>query len=363
METILEPIRIKAIEPIRMTTPEERRRLLKHVTYNLFGLASNDVMIDLLTDSGTSAMSEEQRAAVMRGDEPYAGSLSFYRIETAVRDLKPYDHVIPSNRDRAAVAILISIIGGPGKSTPSNTNFYTPRANVEATGTTAIDLLIPESLQTFKSNIEVGRLKSILRKATAHIPVVMLTVTNNAGGGQLSRLANIHAAAQIAHRHGKPLFIDGCRFAGNAWFIGCHEPGQAARSVPDRVPAMLAVADGMTMSAIKDAFVAIGGWLAPDVYTLAVSAQPADTDRGVPDLRRTVGARPRGDRRRPARDHRRAVPAGGRGVSIVHRLADTRGSATHTGCSHLSCHFATRARLRPSHSMSWAASARTRSAP
>ena len=278
MKTIIEPFRIKAVEPIRLTTLDERRELLQKAGWNLFALHSDDVIIDLLTDSGTGAMSAAQWGAVMRGDESYAGSPSYYRFEKAVRDLMPFQHVIPTHQGRAAEAILFSIVGGAGKIIPSNTHFDTTRGNIEATGASAVDLLVPEAHDTdqpfpFKGNIDLARLEKLLQESADRIPLVMLTVTNNAGGGQPVSLANIRATAEVAHRHGKPFFIDGCRFAENAWFIKCREPGQADRRVTDIVRDMFSVADGMTMSAKKDAFANIGGWLAVNDDTLAAAAR------------------------------------------------------------------------------------------
>ncbi|HEY8596461.1 MAG TPA: tryptophanase [Devosiaceae bacterium] len=278
MKTIIEPFRIKSVEPIRFTTRDERRALLEQAHYNLFALHSDDVIIDLLTDSGTSAMSAAQWGAVMKGDESYAGSPSFYRFEAAVRDLMPFSHIIPTHQGRAAEAILFSLLGGKGKKVPSNTHFDTTRGNIEATGAEAHDLLIPEGRQPalehpFKGNMDLGKLEAFLAEHGDAVPCVMITVTNNAGGGQPVSLENIRGAAEIAHRHGKPFIIDGCRFAENAWFIHEREAGQGGRAIRDIVRDMFAVADGMTMSAKKDAFANIGGWLALNDDDLAQKAR------------------------------------------------------------------------------------------
>ena len=278
MRTIIEPFRIKAVEPIRMTTRDERARLIAAADYNLFALHSEDVLIDLLTDSGTSAMSARQQAALMSGDESYAGSPSFFRFEAAVRDLMPFKYVIPTHQGRAAEAILFSILGGAGKFIPSNTHFDTTRGNIESTGAEATDLVIaegldPTSLHPFKGNMDLARLEAYLAEYGAAVPCVMITVTNNAGGGQPVSLENIRATARIAKAHGKPFIIDGCRFAENAYFIKMREPGQEGRSVKDIVRDMFEDADGMTMSAKKDAFANIGGWLALNDDDLAQAAR------------------------------------------------------------------------------------------
>jgi len=278
MRTIIEPFRIKAVEPIRMTTPEERARLIADADYNLFALKSDDVLIDLLTDSGTSAMSAKQQAALLSGDESYAGSPSFFRFEAAVKDLMPFKHIIPTHQGRAAEAILFSILGGAGKAIPSNTHFDTTRGNIESTGAEAADLVIAEGLDPtsnhpFKGNMDLERLRAFLTRQGDAVPCVMLTVTNNAGGGQPVSLANIRAVAALAKEFGKPFIIDGCRFAENAYFIKMREDGQGERSVKDIVRDMFALADGMTMSAKKDAFANIGGWLALNDDDLAQAAR------------------------------------------------------------------------------------------
>ncbi len=278
MKTIIEPFRIKSVEPIRMTTPEERCDLLKAAHYNLFKLHSDDVLIDLLTDSGTSAMSSQQWSAIMSGDECYAGSPSFYRFEAAVRDLMDFKHIIPTHQGRAAEAILFSILGGEGKHIPSNTHFDTTRGNIENSGAQADDLVIEEGkdpalIHPFKGNMDLGKLDRYLSRYDDSVPCVMLTITNNAGGGQPVSLENIRGTAAVAKRHGKLFIIDGCRFAENAWFIQQREEGQGERSIKDIVRDCFALADGMTMSAKKDAFANIGGWLALNDDGLAEKAR------------------------------------------------------------------------------------------
>ncbi len=272
--TIIEPFRIHSVEPLRLTSAAERRSALAEAGYNVFNLRSTDVLIDLLTDSGTGAMSRDQWAAIQHGDESYAGSPSWFRFEAAVKDLFPFRHVIPTHQGRAAEKILFSVLGGPGKVIPNNTHFDTTRANVEASGATALDMVIPEgrdaaAIHPFKGNIDLEALEALLAERRDDVPVVMLTITNNSGGGQPVSLANIRAASEISHRYGVPLFLDACRFAENAWFIHEREEGQGDREVADIVREVASLADGMTMSAKKDPFGNIGGWLALNDDALA----------------------------------------------------------------------------------------------
>lgn len=276
--TIIEPFRIHSVEPIRMTTRDERLRAIDAAGLNLFNLHADDVLVDLLTDSGTGAMSRDQWAAVQHGDESYAGSPSWYVFLAAVQELFPFRHVIPTHQGRAAEKILFSVIGGPGKVIPNNTHFDTTRANVEATGAEAVDLVIeegrhPEVEHPFKGNMDLARLEDFLAARGADVPAVFVTITNNSGGGQPVSLENLRGVRALCDRFGVPLFLDACRFAENAWFIKLREPGQAARSVPEIVREIASLADGMTMSAKKDGLANIGGWLAMRDDALAESCR------------------------------------------------------------------------------------------
>ncbi|WP_272507350.1 tryptophanase [Salinibacter grassmerensis] len=278
MDTIIEPFRIKSVEPIQLTSRAERERMIRDAHYNLFNLHADDVIIDLLTDSGTSAMSAAQWAGLMQGDESYAGSPSYFRFEEAVKDLMPFEHVVPTHQGRAAERILMGIVAGPDAKIPSNTHFDTTRANIEATGAEAVDLVIdaghiPDAEHPFKGNINLDRLEALLVAEGGRVPVVMLTVTNNTGGGQPVSIANIRGAKALCDEHDVPLVLDACRFAENAYFIKQREDGYDDRSVKEIVREMFSHADGMTMSAKKDALVNIGGWLALDDDTWARKAR------------------------------------------------------------------------------------------
>src|SRR5574340_695531 len=266
VKTIIEPFRIKSVEPLHHTTREEREQRLTAAGYNLFQIDARDILIDLLTDSGTSAMPTEQWAPVMRGDESYAGSESFFRLKRAVDELTGFRHMIPTHQGRAAERILFTVMCRPGAVVPSNTHFDTTRANIEFTGARAVDLPLPEAADTqarldFKGNMDVQALERLIgTEGAANVPLVMLTVTNNSGGGQPVSLANIAGVREVCNRHHIPLYLDACRFAENAWFIREREPGYASWTPRQIAQKMFSLAGGCTFSAKKDAFANIGGF-------------------------------------------------------------------------------------------------------
>lgn len=279
MKTIIEPFRIKTVEPIRFTTKEERTKILQEAGYNPFLIHADDVIIDLLTDSGTSAMSSEQWSGIMRGDESYAGAKSFYRFESAVKKITSHKFVIPTHQGRAAEKILFSILGRKGKYFVSNTFFDTTRANIEFTGAEAIDLLCeegkhPELRAPFKGNINVEALEKFINNVgKENIPLIMLTITNNSGGGQPVSMQNIKEVRRICNKYNILFFFDACRFAENAYFIKLREEGYKDKSVLEIVQEMFSYVDGSTMSAKKDALVNIGGWLSLNDKELAAKCR------------------------------------------------------------------------------------------
>ena len=279
MKTIIEPFKIKSVEPIYFTTRAQRLDIIRKAHYNPFLIKAEDVIIDLLTDSGTSAMSSAQWAGIMIGDESYAGSNSFFRFEKTVSDITGMPIVIPTHQGRASEKILFSIIGGKGKYIISNTLFDTTRANVEASGAEGIDLLcaegkVPSIIAPFKGNIDISALeKFIIEKGAESIPLCIITVTNNSGGGQPVSMQNIREASEVCKKYGVPMFIDACRFAENSYFIKKREKGYENISVRDIAKEMFSYADGCTMSAKKDAFANIGGFIALNNEELATKCR------------------------------------------------------------------------------------------
>ena len=275
IKTIIEPFRIKSVEPIHWTTRAQRETLLRAAHYNLFLLHSNDVLIDLLTDSGTGAMSTHQWAGIMEGDESYAGSPSFDRFKRSVQDITGYTHVLPTHQGRAAERLLFNVMCKKGDLVPNNTHFDTTRANVEITGAEAVDLVYPEArspetILPFKGNMDVAALESLIaRVGREKIPLVMLTVTNNSGGGQPVSMANAKEVSAVCRSHGIPLYFDACRFAENAWFIKQREPEYQNHTPKQIAQEMFALGDGCTMSAKKDGMANIGGFLCTNDDVLA----------------------------------------------------------------------------------------------
>jgi len=273
--TIIEPFRIKSVEPLRWTTRAERERLLRAAHYNLFLLPADDVLIDLLTDSGTGAMSTHQWAAIMEGDESYAGSKSFGRFRASVQDIFGFHHVIPTHQGRAAERILFGVTCKKGDVVPNNTHFDTTRANVEFVGAEAVDLVIaegrePQNKFPFKGNMDVGALQALIdRTGRDHVPLVMLTVTNNSGGGQPVSMENIRQVSTVCRKYKIPLYFDACRFAENSYFIKLRENGYESKTPKQIAQEMFSYGDGCTMSAKKDGMANIGGFLCTNDDLLA----------------------------------------------------------------------------------------------
>lgn len=278
MKTIIEPFRIKVVEPLRMTTRDEREQILRAAHFNVFDIPARDVLIDLLTDSGTGAMSSHQWSGIMRGDESYAGAESFFRFRDVVRELTGFEHILPTHQGRAAERILFELVGGADKVVPNNAHFDTTRANIEHSGAEAVDLGIPEAADPtnrhpFKGNMDVAALEALIGRVGARrIPLCMVTVTNNSAGGQPVSLENLKAIRAVCDQHRIPMFLDACRFAENAFFIKQREPGQQGREVRHIVREMFDLADGATISAKKDGLVNIGGILLIRDEALALRA-------------------------------------------------------------------------------------------
>jgi tryptophanase len=266
-KTMIEPFRIKSVEPIRMTTRADRERLLEDAKLNVFKLRAEDVILDFLTDSGTGAMSARQWGAIMEGDESYAGARSFFRLQDVLQKLTSYPHIIPTHQGRAAERIFFGVAAKRGDIVPNNTHFDTTRANLEFGGVEAVDLVIaegtqPATLHPFKGNIDLVRVEALLKREGERIPFGMITLTNNSGGGQPVSMANLRAYSELLKRYGKPLILDVCRFAENAMFIKLREPGMADRTPESIAQEMFRLADGCLMSAKKDGMVNIGGFIA-----------------------------------------------------------------------------------------------------
>jgi len=311
----VEPFRIKTVEPVRLPSRAAREQALRKAGFNVFGIPAEKVFIDLLTDSGTGAMSDSQWAGIMRGDESYAGARSFFRFEKAVRNVFGFEHVIPTHQGRAAERILFEALVKKSDFVPSNIHFDTTRANIEVREARAVDLVIeeaydPDSDYPFKGDMDVSKLeKLIAAKGKSRIPLVMLTVTNNSGGGQPVSMANIRKVSAVCRAAGIPFFFDACRYAENAWFIKQREPGCGELTIEQIARAMFDCASGCTMSAKKDALVNIGGFLClQDEQMARENQEQPHHQRGLHDLRRSGGARPRGHGPGSERGARRGLP-------------------------------------------------------
>ncbi len=267
MKTIIEPFRIKVVEPLKLTTPDEREQALHRAGMNLFLIPAEDVLIDLLTDSGTGAMSSEQWAAIMRGDESYAGARSYFRFQERLEEITGFEHIIPTHQGRASERILFTLVGGEGKVIPNNNHFDTTRANIEQTGAEAFDLVVeegrdPRNRAPFKGNMDIDKLERLFQEVgPERIPLVMMTITNNSGGGQPVSLANLREVRKVCDKYETPFYLDACRFAENAYFIKVREEGQGRRTPAAIAREMFDLADGATISAKKDGMVNIGGVL------------------------------------------------------------------------------------------------------